>query len=229
MSKPDKRAIREKERRRANREAILHAAEAVIRRKGLSATSMDDVAVEAGFSKPTVYRYVRTKAALVCELMIHYLEDVARALEDILARGVPPREKLLDLVRYLFRYQFEKAGLTRYFILDRSFHKILHVFVAPAAKKGSAEERKFLHRIKSLRREVMAKGTALFEEGIASGDFRPTDVRQAVLFLSSVVQGYVHEQFWNENKPNLENDVKTMCAFILHGIERPQPQQGATA
>ncbi|MBM3294502.1 MAG: helix-turn-helix transcriptional regulator [Candidatus Aminicenantes bacterium] len=229
MAGHNKRTAREAERRRANREAILHAAEAVIRRKGLTATSMDDVAAEAGFSKPTVYRYVRNKAAIVFELIILYLEEVEARLGEILARPVDPRIKLRETVRYLFRFQFEKENLTRFFILDRSFLKILHVFVAASDKGGTEDERKFLLRIKTHRREIMAKGAALFEEGIASGVFRPLEVRQAVLFLGAVVQGYVHEQFWKETKPDLEKDVNDIYDILLHGVGLRDTPQGATS
>jgi len=229
MIKTDKRSAREIERRRANREAILHAAEAVIRRKGLSTASMDDVAREAGFSKPTLYRYVRNKSALVFELIIHYLEDVDARLKEILARSIDPPKKLLETLRFLFRFQSEKEGLTRFFIMDRSFMKLLHVFVAGPGQRGTEEDRKFLHRIKSRRREIMVDGETLFREGIAAGSFRPMDAGRAVLFLGAVVEGYVHEQFWNENKPNLEKDVKDIYAFILHGIERKAPSEGATS
>jgi AcrR family transcriptional regulator len=42
-------------------EAILRAAYACFTRHGVRRTTMDDIAVEAGMSRPTVYQYVRNK------------------------------------------------------------------------------------------------------------------------------------------------------------------------
>jgi TetR/AcrR family acrAB operon transcriptional repressor len=227
MPKKNPRSAREQERRRANREAILHAAETVIGRRGLSAASMDEVAAEAGFSKPTLYRYVRNKAELVFELIVHYLEDVDAQLKAIIARPLDPREKLLETLRFLFRFQSEKENLTRFFIMDRSFMRLMHVFVAGPGRRGPEEERKFLLRIKASRREIMADGAALFREGIAAGVFRPMDVDRAVLFFGALVQGYAHERFWDEGKPNLEKDVYDIYGFLLQGFERRESPKGA--
>lgn len=225
----DKRRSREMERQRVNREAILHAAETVIRRKGLEAASMDEVAREAGFSKPTIYRYVRTKAALVFELIIHYLEDVDARLKTILVRPLDPRQKLLETLRSLVQFQSEKEGLTRFFLTDRSFMKISHSFVASPAGHGQEKEREFLLRIEAALREITGDLEALFREGISCRAFRDIEPGRAVLFLQAVVLGSAHERFIDDRKPNLEKDVNDIYGFILHGIERWENPEGATS
>ena len=57
----DLRKERERQRREEYKETILHAAESIIVRKGYRATTMDDIAREAQFSKATLYNYFRSK------------------------------------------------------------------------------------------------------------------------------------------------------------------------
>ncbi len=71
---------REKERKRAQ---ILEAAEAVFRRKGYQATTMDEVAEEAEFSKGTLYLYFGSKFALFGELSNQMLNVVLTEFHSI--------------------------------------------------------------------------------------------------------------------------------------------------
>jgi len=229
MANADKRTVREAERRRANREAILRAAEAVMRRKGLTATSMDDVAVESGFSKPTLYRYVHSKAELIFEISFHSLEEMDVRLREILGRPIDPWGKLQEFLKAVFRLQAEKESLTRLFLMDRSFLKLMHVFIAGSDKRGLEAERKFFRRTIAQRRKINEYAAELFRGGIAQGVFRPFDVEKAVGFLGAVVMGYIADRFWLDQKPNLESDVDIIYAFVRHGLERLEPSQGATS
>jgi len=215
----EKRIARERERRRSNREAILHAAEAVICRKGLSAASMDDVAVEAGFSKATLYRYVRGKAELVFELLIHFMEDMDSRLKRVMKESLDPKAKLLSLIREAIRFQEEKENLSHIFVQDRTFLKVVCAFMADRRQAGTEAERAFIRRLRLARRNAFANVEALFREGIAAGDFRPLPVKKAAFFLATIIQGYSHEKIWRDSKPDFENDVLDIHEFFLQGIE----------
>jgi hypothetical protein len=195
----DKRIARERERFRANRESILHAAEAVVCRKGLS--------------------------ELVFELLLHFMEDLDVRLKSIVSGPEDPPAKLLAILREVIRFQAEKENLSRVFVLDPSFLRVIRVVVVERGKAVSRPEREFLLRLRDARQAVYAEAASVLQEGIAAGVFRALDVETAVFYLGAVVQGYLHEKFWRESKPDLENDVLNIQAFILRGIEaRPQGQ-----
>jgi AcrR family transcriptional regulator len=221
----DKRSARERERFRTNREAILHAAEAVVCRKGMSAASMDEVAAEAGFSKATLYRYVRGKGELVFELLIHFMEDLEVRLKSIASGPGDPSAKLLAVLREIILFQAEKENLSRVFVLDASFLRIMRVVVSEEGKSASQQEQAFLLRLRDARQAVLDVGEDLIREGISAGVFRPLDVNIAVFYLGAVVQGYMHEKYWRETKPELEKDVLNIHAFILRGIQATPPVQ----
>lgn len=226
----DKRTARERERRRLNREAILHAAEAVVCRKGLSAASMDDIAAEAGFSKATLYRYVRNKAELVSELLIHFLEDLDARLKPIVQGPLDPEAKLLAAIREGLRFQEEKEKVARIFVLDRSFLRVMHIFAAEQGMPGAGTERSFLRRLQAARRIVYSSLEALLREGIQAGVFRPLPVERTVSFISAFLQGYSHEKLWRDSKPEIEKDVLDIHAMLFHGLtsgKKPSAEGGS--
>jgi AcrR family transcriptional regulator len=225
MKKMDLRDARERQRRQENREVILHAAEAVILRKGFSATSMDDIAKEAQFSKATLYHYFRSKAELIFEILIHFFEDLDVGLVAIQASDKPAKQKLLESVRLAFRFYAGKENISKVFIMDRSFMKLMQAFVTPGNKWTSEAERRFIQKIRAKRGLINDRVKAILQEGIGSGKFRKIDADAAVTFLGAIIQGYFQEKLWNESKPDIEKDIDHLEKFILHGIES---KEGAT-
>ncbi|MEU7907390.1 TetR/AcrR family transcriptional regulator [Actinoplanes sp. NPDC049118] len=63
-------------RRADTRAALLAAAERSFRTKGYSATTMADIAEAAGVSRPTAFRYFRTKADLVFSVQDEWQQTV---------------------------------------------------------------------------------------------------------------------------------------------------------
>jgi AcrR family transcriptional regulator len=88
---------REKERRRSQ---ILEAAEVVFRRKGYQATTMDQVAEEAEFSKGTLYLYFGSKFALFSELSNRVLTAVRDEFENISEEPISGLQKVGQMLRF---------------------------------------------------------------------------------------------------------------------------------
>lgn len=219
MRKNDLRAAREVQRRQENRETILHAAQAVIRRKGLSAASMDDVAAEAQFSKATLYRYFRSKSELVFEILTHFLEDLDVRLRNVRNQTAGARERLRDWISCSLRVLSENESLTRVFLLDRSFLRLLQIFVGKQTEAGTDAEKRFLHKLITKRKAMLEGSRSLLREGVASGEFRPMDLEAGVMFIEAVIEGYFVEKFWDDAKPDVERDAGRIVDFIFCGIQ----------
>lgn len=220
MKTSDLRRERERERRERYRETILHAAERVILRKGYTATTMDDVAREAQFSKATLYKYIPSKGVLLFEIMGHYFEEVGGRLGEILAEPVSAGEKLRRSIRTILEYQADKENITRVLWMDNSILKIMRVFVATPGKAGSATDRKMLELLQRKRRDVMATAARIIEEGIAAGEFRRVDVGSALTFIEAVLEGYAQGQFW-VGKAVAPDSADGLTRFIIEGIRNP--------
>ncbi|HOJ13550.1 MAG TPA: helix-turn-helix domain-containing protein [Deltaproteobacteria bacterium] len=111
MTESHRRAIqarRERE-RNARIQGILQAAKKVFFSKGYLKTTMDEIALEAQVSKPTIYQYFKTKDELYSALMLPFLEEFGAHFETISRRLERGRYASgSKLVKDLFR-AFEKS------------------------------------------------------------------------------------------------------------------------
>jgi len=69
-----------------NRQAILRAAERLFRERGVSQTSMDQIAEAAGVGKGTLFRRFGSRSSLAFAV----LDETERHLQDDFLRGPPP-------------------------------------------------------------------------------------------------------------------------------------------
>ncbi|PBC53119.1 TetR family transcriptional regulator [Rhodococcus sp. ACS1] len=96
---------------------ILKAAESMFQRYGLSKTTMDDIAKEAGVSRPTVYRYFGDRDTLITAL----IEVRSRRLFDKARAFLRSRETFAEQI---------VDGLV--FLVDRGRHDpIIRLIVSP--------------------------------------------------------------------------------------------------
>ncbi len=224
MKPSDLRSERERLRRAGYRETILHAAERVILRKGYSATTMDDVAREAQFSKATLYKYLPSKGVLLFEIMGHYFDEVRSRMAEILAGPGSAGEKLRLAIRMILQYNEDKKNITRVLWMDNAMLKLMRVFAASSGKAvaPSATDRKMIGLLRKKRREVMEIGAKILEEGVASGEFRRMDTLAALSFVEAVLQGYAHNRFWQGDAPITPDAADVLTRFILEGIGNPE-------
>ena len=67
---------RKKQEKELRLQGILDAAKRVFRKKGYQYTTMDDIALEAGITKPTIYRYFPSKEDLFYSFLTPTLEAI---------------------------------------------------------------------------------------------------------------------------------------------------------
>jgi AcrR family transcriptional regulator len=104
----------------AGREILLAAAEKLIREKGPS-TSLEAIAIEAGVTKPTLYRELGDKDALLNALAERLAARMAESIQSLVAQASAPHQGLRNLVagyldlaaRDRHLYLFVTAGGTR--------------------------------------------------------------------------------------------------------------------
>lgn len=198
---------------------IVHAAEAVILRRGYGAATMDDIAREAQFAKATLYKYFRTKGEIVLEILLHFFDDIGRELDRILQERLDPREKLRLAIRAILAFQGEKENISRVILLEKSMSRVLRLYMTEATRQASREDHKFLSLLKARRKRAVDKAAALLVEGIRAGVFRPFDVEEAIVFIDAVLQGLAHARFWLDRPLSIEAAADKIHLFILQGIE----------
>jgi len=80
------------------RNNLLDAASRIFARHGYEATSVEDIAFEAGIGKPTVYRYFPSKQALFEAVFGQALDDLEIRLDAALLQDGGFEERLMRLV-----------------------------------------------------------------------------------------------------------------------------------
>lgn len=90
------RAVREQQ--------MLDAAVKVFSRRGFHAASMDEIAVDAGISKPMVYAYLGSKEALFIKCVHREGTRMMGAIVAAVEPGLPPDEQLWRGLRAFFGF-----------------------------------------------------------------------------------------------------------------------------
>ncbi len=91
-------------------ERILAATAEVLGRSGTIKLSLSDVAIEAGVSRPTLYRWFASKQDLLDAFVVWERKFYERAVVKA-AAGLPPEEHLDTVLRIIVSYQQSYPGL----------------------------------------------------------------------------------------------------------------------
>jgi len=94
----------------SSRERILAATAEVLGRMGKTKLSLSEVALQAGVSRPTLYRWFASKDDLLDALGIWERHMYERGVAEACA-GLPANEKLDATLRYIVNYQHSYPGL----------------------------------------------------------------------------------------------------------------------
>ena len=100
-------ARRKKEPRSVHREKIASAASVLFMDKGIVATSMDDIAKAAGYSKATLYVYFENKEEIVGILVLDSMKKLYNYIVSALEQQETTKEQYNFICRGLVQYQEE--------------------------------------------------------------------------------------------------------------------------
>jgi len=107
----------------------VQAAASLLAHRGYEATSLEDVAAEAGITKGTVYYHFDSKEALYWAVVAPNVEKSILRAEEVVARVVSPREALIELVMLLTRGARESNEKYMYYQemlpLDEDMHRAI--------------------------------------------------------------------------------------------------------
>jgi TetR/AcrR family transcriptional regulator, fatty acid metabolism regulator protein len=193
------------------RRQILDAAIRVFARQGFHACRVSDIAREAGVAYGLVYHYFNSKEQVLNELFVERWSLLLRAIEEVDARPITPREKL-DAV----------AG----FIIDSYRHEpeLMKVIIVEVTRAANSFGRTHLPEI-SQAYELIAK---IVRDAQARGEFRDdVDALIASMWfygaIEQLLSGWVFELI-----PDSDSDfdraremvVDTICEGLVYSPAR---------
>jgi TetR/AcrR family transcriptional regulator, fatty acid metabolism regulator protein len=193
------------------RRQILDAAIRVFARQGFHACRVSDIAREAGVAYGLVYHYFNSKEQVLNELFVERWSLLLRAIEEVDARPITPREKL-DAV----------AG----FIIDSYRHEpeLMKVIIVEVTRAANSFGRTHLPEI-SQAYEQIAK---IVRDAQARGEFRDdVDALIASMWfygaIEQLLSGWVFELIPDSDADfdrAREMVVDTICEGLVYSPAR---------
>lgn len=201
-----------KKRRQRRKDArpgeIIDAAMTLWAEKGFAATRLEDIAVQAGISKGTIYRYFESKEALFEKAVESRL---VVAMDGIGARGAQFEGTTEELLRQLFDV-----------LLAQMSDQKAYVFIKVLLSEGH----RFPDLVQRYRAVAMARGMSVIRgilaRGVARGELVPnaaeTDPR---LVVSPLIVATLWDTVFNVDGPSESRALaNSFVDLLLHGLAR---------
>jgi len=201
--------------READLAGLLEAAERTFSEKGYHATSIRDIAREAGFSVGGVYQFFTSKDELYLRVVESQWEFFFGLLEAA-RRPDGARARLEALTEAMFRTFEERRGFFRLFLSERG--RLTAAFSGQIAERVGAHTRK-------LREELVE----LMRQGVEDGTLRAGDPGM----LASAYLGMVHNCIFEAlssgaSRPG-RSGTEILSLFLDGAAGGGAPTQGGTA
>ncbi|MED3759594.1 MULTISPECIES: TetR/AcrR family transcriptional regulator [Peribacillus] len=156
--------------RQASKEKIRAAAMELFIKQGYYATSISDIAKQAGISKGLLYNYYKGKEELLSEMVEDRIKEVAEVMEEAFTLNTP-REQLEHIINGAIDNIHQKPEVHRFY---------LHLQTQP---ESDEELIKYSHLIIEENARQFEFQCKIFE---SMGETEP---RKRSLYFSSVLQG----------------------------------------
>jgi AcrR family transcriptional regulator len=201
---------------RRRRESILNASAIVFAKKGYARARIEDIALEAGLGKSTVYDYFTDKATLFSALFEQFLDQMTTAFEEglVVAEGSSPAKTLVDFSRHnaaIIKEAIELAPLGLEFYSASATPDARDRFVA--------DFRALYHRLRGV---VVAR----IQEGCALGEFRPEIAEIAEGLAAAYVGAFdgLMLQVWFDDDFDAVAAADALMSTLVAGM-RPHHQR----
>ena len=185
---------RKKEERNIRKTRILEGALRVFNEVGIDKTTMDEIAIESGFGKATLYYYFSSKDEVFVEIMESGWKQLWEGIESLIVEEVSPRKKFIGIIKEMGR------------IVTKD--KILYgfLFKAPEFMKDIQKQ-----PWKTYQERLYAILQSIIEEGIKKKDF--VDLNPGLLMKA--IGGLFHQLLMSDSDSLNDKDFEVMLKTFL--------------
>ena len=190
---------------------LIDAVFQVFSEHGLDGLTMDNVALEAGVAKGTLYAYFKSKEELVKSAIEASVTPLVKELTEVLESDSPPDWKIRQLTSRHLTYFEAHRGFFRALLYDRQ--------AAHCRAK----------RYKSTLYQTLLRSTAkVVDQGMQSGAFRPANPLKVASLLIEANIAVINLRLVNEKPGPVKQDANLLSDIFLHGITRVSKQKKET-
>ncbi len=154
----DPRGVRHPRRPDLSRSRILEAAVAEFANKGFAGARVDEIAAKAEIGKRMLYQYFGNKEQLFQSVIEKVYTDIWEAEAGLDLESLPPRDALVALVTFVWRYYIAHPEFTK-LLNEENMLNARHFRSSKVLREGSVKSQ-------FLTEQILARG-------IADGTFRP--------------------------------------------------------
>ena len=185
---------RKKEERNLRKQQIIEGALKVFNDVGIEKTTMDEIAIESGFGKATLYYYFTSKDEVFVEIMEQGWKKLWEGIESRIVEEVGPKVKFMGIVK--------KMG--NIVTGDKILYGFL--FTAPNYIQETQKQtwKTYQERLYSILQSII-------EEGIKKKEF--VDLNPGLLMKA--IGGLFHQLLISNNEEMQENDFEIMLKNFL--------------
>ncbi len=184
------------------RDALLLAAVKMFNLRGFTATSLDDVAISLGVTKPVIYYHLGNKDQVLLECLRRGLDQIQQAVQAASDSNGTTLERL-------------RAFLVCYGMLIVSDFGTCVVRTDETALSAESAQ-----TFRELKRGIDVRLRELIAVGIADGSVAPTDVRLAAFTLAGAINWTA--TWFDESGPmSADAMMAEMVGILLRGL-RPR-------
>ena len=185
---------RKKEERNLRKQRIIDGALKVFNDVGIEKTTMDEIAIESGFGKATLYYYFTSKDEVFVEIMEQGWKKLWEGIESRIVEEVGPKVKFMGIVK--------KMG--NIVTGDKILYGFL--FTAPNYIQETQKQtwKTYQERLYSILQSII-------EDGIKKKEF--VDLNPGLLMKA--IGGLFHQLLISNNEEMKENDFEIMLKNFL--------------
>lgn len=193
-----KKQIVEEFRCRAIREAALR----VVGRKGLEKATVDDIALEAGVAKGTLYLYFRSRDEII-------EKTIGAAVDDLLARlqraadGAGPGPFAQALERVL-------TAQFAYFDENRDFFRLYFASGEYSEDRRLRQSRRYRLHLDQL--------VALIKRGRRRGELKSLEPERAAIAIAGAARDLILRRLHEKDPPPPEADARFLRDLLFSGL-----------
>ena len=186
---------RKKEERELRKKRIIEGALKVFNEVGIEKTTMDEIALESGFGKATLYYYFSSKDEVFVEIMEHGWKQLWEGIETKIIENLSPRDKFMGIVRAMASIVTENKTLYGF------------LFTAPNFIKDYQKQ-----IWKTYQERLYAILQSIIEEGIKKKEF----VNLNPSLLMKAIGGLFHQLLISNDEKLKEGDFEIMLKNFLN-------------
>jgi TetR/AcrR family fatty acid metabolism transcriptional regulator len=189
---------------------IIFSALRVFSKKGISFSTISDIAKEANIGKGTVYEYFKSKDEIIMSVFRSFLDDGIILMNQIKNLSVLPDKKLLKGL-HMFTDVIDGEGVETF--------KLLFDFWAIGIKEEKYST-DFYNHMKNFYREYRKIFSDIIKEGQDMGIFKKEIESENVgAMIIGMLDGLMAQWILDRDNIDYTGSVKTMAKLLVFGLK----------